>query len=67
LIKISIWAPALIIGIVAGVFTIIGLHLGKRLGSIPRLSHYAEAAGGIVLLVLGLKILHEHGVLSLLL
>ncbi|MBN1929994.1 MAG: manganese efflux pump [Desulfobacterales bacterium] len=60
LLKISIWTPALIIGIVAGMFTIIGLHMGKKIGSAVRLSHWAEIIGGIVLLIIGLKILHDH-------
>ena len=63
-INISIWAPALIIGIAAGVFTTIGLHLGKVIGATPRLSRYAEALGGIVLLIIGLNILWEHKALS---
>jgi len=67
LIKMSIWAPILIIGTVAGIFTVIGLQFGKKLGSIPRLSYYAEIAGGTVLLVLGFKVLHEHGALQFLL
>ena len=67
LIRVSIWVPALIIGIVAGAFTIIGLEWGKRVGSVAGLSRYAEAFGGIVLLIIGLKILHEHGVLTFLL
>jgi putative Mn2+ efflux pump MntP len=61
--NVSIWAPAVIIGIVAGLFTIIGLQIGQRIGSAKRLSLYAEIIGGIVLLVIGLNILHEHGAL----
>ena len=63
-IDVSIWTPALVIGIVAGVFTTIGLHLGKAIGATPRLSRYAEALGGIVLLIIGLNILREHQALS---
>ena len=66
LIRVSIWVPALIIGIVAGGFTIIGLQLGKRVGVVSGLSRYAEALGGTVLLIIGLKILHDHGALQLL-
>jgi putative Mn2+ efflux pump MntP len=66
LIRVSIWVPALIIGIVAGGFTIIGLQLGKRVGAVSGLSRYAEALGGTVLLIIGLKILHDHGVIPLL-
>ncbi len=66
ILNVSIWTPALIIGIVAGIFSIVGLQIGKRIGSATRLSRYADAIGGIVLLAIGLKILHEHGALSLL-
>jgi len=63
LLKISIWYPAFFIGIVAGLFTIIGIHIGSRLGSLTRLSHYGEAAGGVVLFLIALNILYEHGAL----
>lgn len=66
LLKISIWSSALIIGIVAGMFTIIGLHLGQKIGSATRLSHWAEIVGGTVLLIIGLKILYDHHALSFL-
>jgi putative Mn2+ efflux pump MntP len=61
MLNISIWAPAVIIGIVAGMFTIIGLQIGKRIGSAVRLGFYAEIIGAMVLFSIGLKILHEHG------
>ncbi|MEE9530637.1 MAG: manganese efflux pump, partial [Syntrophobacteria bacterium] len=59
--RISIWYPALVIGVVAGLFTIIGLHLGRFLSSRTRLGHYAELIGGVVLLGIGVNILYEHG------
>ena len=62
--NISIWTPALIIGVVAGMFTIGGLQIGKRIGSAARLSRNADLIGGIVLFCIGLKILHEHGVFA---
>ena len=63
LLNVSIWTPALIIGIVAGMFTIVGLQIGKRIGSAKQLSIYAEIIGGFVLIAIGLSILHEHGAL----
>ena len=66
LISVSIWTPALIIGLVAGVFTTAGMHLGKKIGSAPRMSRYAEALGGVVLLLIGFNILREHGALGFL-
>jgi putative Mn2+ efflux pump MntP len=62
LLKISIITPALIIGIVAGLFTIIGLHLGKLAASFDKVSPVAEAVGGLVLWGIGISILLDHGV-----
>jgi putative Mn2+ efflux pump MntP len=55
--------PAVIIGIIAASFTAIGMHMGARLGSMTRISRYAEILGGLVLIAIGIRILHEHGVL----
>jgi putative Mn2+ efflux pump MntP len=65
MLEISIWTPALIIGLVAGAFTTAGMHLGKKIGSATHLSRYAEMVGGGVLLLIGLNILREHGALRL--
>jgi putative Mn2+ efflux pump MntP len=64
LLGVSIWTPAIIIGIVAGIFTIIGLQIGEKIGAARQLSRYAETIGGSVLIVIGLNILHEHGAFS---
>jgi putative Mn2+ efflux pump MntP len=55
---VSIWTPALVIGLVAGVLTVIGMLLGRRAGDQwgPRV----EIAGGLVLIGIGVKILVEH-------
>jgi manganese efflux pump family protein len=62
LINVSIWMPAAVIGLVALVFTTIGMHLGKRLSRATIVRRYADAIGGLVLLAIGLNILREHGV-----
>lgn len=62
LLKVSIWGPAVVIGIVAGVFTAVGLQLGRFLGGTRRLQRYPELAGGLVLIGIGLDILRGHGV-----
>ncbi|MCF8069670.1 MAG: manganese efflux pump MntP family protein [Desulfobacterales bacterium] len=64
ILNISIWMPAVIIGIVAGLFTIAGMQLGKKIGTSSKLGCYADFAGGIILIGIGVKILHEHGVFS---
>lgn len=66
MINVSIWTPALIIGLVAGAFTTAGMHLGKAIGNMAQLSRWAELTGGIVLLAIGVNILREHGALSVL-
>ncbi len=65
LLNISIWLPAAIIGLVAGVFTIMGLMIGQKVGGIGRLERHAECIGGVVLILIGIKILHEHGALRM--
>ena len=61
--EISVWLPALVIGLVASALTALGLRLGCLLGSASRLGSRAEIVGGLVLIGIGIKILHEHGVL----
>jgi putative Mn2+ efflux pump MntP len=63
LLGVSIWTPALIIGVVAGLFTIFGLQIGERIGSAERLGRFAETIGGGVLIAIGFNILYEHGAL----
>ncbi len=64
MINVSIWTPALIIGIVAGAFTTAGMHLGKAIGGMAKLGRWAELTGGVVLLTIGANILREHGALG---
>lgn len=56
---VSIWYPASIIGVVALVFTAVGMHIGRFLGCQTRVGHYAEVLGGFVLLGIGAKILWQ--------
>jgi len=62
LLNLAIATPALVIGLVAAVFTVSGLYLGNRVANFKRLSSYAEILGGLVLLAIGVNILHDHGV-----
>ena len=64
MLRLSIISPAAIIGIVAGLFTIVGLHLGQRVARLTWLSTWAEIVGGLVLWLIGLNILRESGVFS---
>ena len=67
LLKIDVWLPAVIIGVVCFCITACGLHLGTLICRVPALSglgNKACALGGLVLIAIGLKILHEHGVMG---
>ena len=58
LLGVEIWHPALVIGLVALVFTAVGLHLGKRFGAL--LGRRMEIVGGVILIAIGVRILVEH-------
>ena len=58
MLRTSIWLPCVVIGIVAAALTALGLRIGSRLGN--RFGRRMEAAGGIVLVGIGVKIVVEH-------
>jgi putative Mn2+ efflux pump MntP len=60
ILNIDAWHPSLVIGLVAGVLTAAGLHIGRSAGATSRLSARAEMAGGVVLIAIGVNILLEH-------
>ena len=59
MLNVSIWMPAFIIGVVAGFFTIVGLQIGKRIGTLAPMGFFAELLGGIVLIGIGVNILWQ--------
>lgn len=59
LIGYEIFIPALIIGITTFIFSYTGVTMGCRLHSV--FGKKAEIFGGIILIVIGLKIVVEHG------
>lgn len=58
LLGVEILFPAVVIGLVAFLLTVVGMRLGPFVGRI--LGKRMEAVGGIVLIAIGLKILVEH-------
>ena len=54
----GIFFPALVIGIVAAAMSLIGIRLGERISHI--VGTHMEFIGGIVLILIGLKIVIEH-------
>ncbi len=61
--NVNIWAAIAFIGVVTCLFSAVGVKIGNVFGS--RFEKKAEIAGGVILILLGLKILLEHlGVLA---
>ena len=56
--KVNIWFSVMIIGITTFLFSFVGVKIGNVFGS--RYSKTAEIIGGVILILLGLKILVEH-------
>ena len=58
IVGIIIWYPAVVIGVVTGLVSLLGLQLGNRLGE--KFGKRMEIVGGIVLVLIGVKILLQH-------
>ncbi|MDD5361666.1 MAG: manganese efflux pump MntP family protein [Ignavibacteria bacterium] len=58
MLDVSIWYPSIIIGIVTAILSIIGIQLGSKLGL--KFGKIMEFLGGIVLILIGIKILIDH-------
>lgn len=56
--RVDIWKAILLIGLITGAFSAVGVYLGKFFGC--RYKSKAEFAGGFILVAMGLKILLEH-------
>ena len=57
-IQVKIWSSVLIIGVTTFLFSIIGVKIGNVFGS--KFEKSAGIIGGIILILIGLKILLEH-------
>jgi putative Mn2+ efflux pump MntP len=55
---VSIWFPATVIGLVAGVLTLTGMLLGRRVGALW--GKRVEVIGGLILIGIGVRIVLEH-------
>ncbi|MBU1230040.1 MAG: manganese efflux pump MntP family protein [Proteobacteria bacterium] len=60
-----IWLAALVIGAVSFVLTALGMKIGCLVGRVAALGRFAELLGGLVLVLIGLKILYDHGSLPI--
>lgn len=57
--QVDIWYPCAVIGLITASLTTVGMLIGSRLGG--RFGTRVEVAGGLVLILIGLKILTDHG------
>lgn len=54
----SVLGPCIVIGLVAASMTLLGLHLGRRMGKY--VEQYASVIGGLILIGIGVKTLVDH-------
>lgn len=55
---VTIWSAAAIIGVITFVLSLIGVFAGKKIGE--KFGNRVEIAGGVILILIGAKILIEH-------
>lgn len=58
LLGVNIWTPALIIGLVTGALSLLGLRVGNEVGK--RYGKPVEVLGGLVLIGIGVRIVMSH-------
>jgi manganese efflux pump family protein len=58
MVRINIWSPSVIIGIVTASLSFIGIELGNRLGR--KFGNRAEVVGGLILVGIGIRIVLGH-------
>ena len=58
MLRVSIWYPSVVIGVVALTISVIGFQFGTRLGA--RFGRRMEILGGAILILIGLRILAAH-------
>jgi putative Mn2+ efflux pump MntP len=62
-IQVKLWSSVLVIGLTTFVFSVLGVKIGNVFGS--KYEKSAGVIGGIILILIGLKILSEHlGIIS---
>jgi putative Mn2+ efflux pump MntP len=57
-IGVTIWTPALVIGLVTGALSLIGLRMGNGVGK--RFGKPVEVLGGLVLIGIGVRVVMSH-------
>lgn len=66
ILNITLWTITLtsvIIGVITFVFCFLGTYIGAKIGCNPKFKAKVDIAGGLILILLGAKILLEHTIL----
>jgi manganese efflux pump family protein len=58
MLEVNIWYPSVVIGVVTAGLSVVGIRLGHRLAG--RFGQRMEIAGGVLLLLIGLRIVASH-------
>lgn len=58
IVQVQIWYPSVIIGLTTAALSLIGIHIGRRLSG--RFGKLMELIGGIILFIIGIRILLAH-------
>jgi putative Mn2+ efflux pump MntP len=58
MLRVNILYPAVVIGIVTGALSLLGLRVGGRLGQ--TFGKRMEIIGGVILITIGLRVLISH-------
>lgn len=58
LLNVNVWYPAVIIGIITGAFSFVAIRMGRKLSQL--FGQRLEIVGGLILIIIGLKILIAH-------
>jgi len=58
MLRVTIWYPSVVIGVVTGGLSLVGLRLGTQLGT--RFGRRMEIVGGVVLIAIGSRLLFSH-------
>ena len=58
MLQVEIWYPCMVIGLITAALSVIGIFLGRILGSMA--GRWMEVAGGCLLILIGIRILFSH-------
>jgi putative Mn2+ efflux pump MntP len=58
MIQVHIAIPALVIGLVAGIMSLVGIRIGERISG--KFGTHMEFVGGVILILIGARIVFEH-------